>query len=115
MSIGPQAFVCHQTKEEMNKSKEAARSRVGDPNSPWRNRPVEESLREFQRMRMGMYERGEPGGAVRVSRPCVTLSMVWCDCGVRRHAPSTTLAWRVVSCPCNDVTMACDVVHPQFT
>ena len=52
------AYVCHQTKAEMEASKEHAKFKTGDPNSPWRNRPVEESLREFQNMRLGMYAEG---------------------------------------------------------
>ena len=28
---------------------------IGDPCSPWRNRPIEESLREFENMRKGKY------------------------------------------------------------
>jgi glutamyl/glutaminyl-tRNA synthetase len=27
--------------------------------SPWRNRPIEESIREFQRMKEGYYKEGE--------------------------------------------------------
>lgn len=95
------AYVCHQTKEEMEASKAHARSRVGlaplwgptafgwlvtggwppalcgvqpltplvspvascrhktgDPNSPWRDRPISENLLEFENMRMGLYARG---------------------------------------------------------
>jgi len=53
------AYVCHQTKEQMEVSRKIAEARDGrDPNSPWRNRPVEESLREFQAMRDGRYEEG---------------------------------------------------------
>lgn len=45
------AYVCHQTGEEISKSREIAKEKAanpefpGDPNSPWRDRPVEESLR----------------------------------------------------------------------
>jgi glutaminyl-tRNA synthetase len=55
------AYVCHQTKEEMEASREIARARDGvrSPDSPWRNRPVEESLREFDAMRAGKYEEGK--------------------------------------------------------
>lgn len=53
------AYVCHQTKEQMEVSRKIAEARDGrDPHSPWRNRPVEESLREFQAMRDGFYEEG---------------------------------------------------------
>ena len=31
----------------------------GDPCSPWRNRPIEESLREFENMRKGKYGASE--------------------------------------------------------
>jgi len=52
------AYVCHQTKEEMQRSRDLARSRTGNPNSPWRNRSVEENLREFENMRKGKYAAG---------------------------------------------------------
>lgn len=54
------AFVCHQSKEEMEASKEIAKARDGRPGaeSPWRNRPVAESLRELAAMRAGRYEEG---------------------------------------------------------
>jgi len=53
------AFVCHQSKEEMEASREIAKARDGrDPNSPWRDRPIEESLREFEAMRYGKYPAG---------------------------------------------------------
>jgi len=44
------AYVCHQTGEEISKSRGIAKEKAanpdfeGDPNSPWRDRPVEESL-----------------------------------------------------------------------
>jgi glutaminyl-tRNA synthetase len=53
------AFVCHQTKADMEVSRDIARSRKGDPNSPWRDRSVEENLAEFDAMRRGMYAEGE--------------------------------------------------------
>ena len=54
------AYVCHQTKAEIEASRAISRARKGgDPNSPWRNRTVEENLREFNKMRMGMYGEGE--------------------------------------------------------
>jgi glutaminyl-tRNA synthetase len=54
------AYVCHQTKADIEASREAARAKDGrDPESPWRNRPVEESLREFEAMRAGRFEEGK--------------------------------------------------------
>ena len=54
------AYVCHQTKADIERSRAISRARKGgDPNSPWRNRSVEENLREFEKMRMGMYGEGE--------------------------------------------------------
>ena len=47
------AYVCHQTKEEMSDY----RSRGLE--SPWRNRTVEENLREFEAMRLGKYDEGK--------------------------------------------------------
>lgn len=59
------AYVCHQNKEEMKRSREMARElntpggrRDLVPESPWRNRTVEENLKLFNDMRMGMYEEG---------------------------------------------------------
>lgn len=46
------AYVCHQTKAEIEQY------RAEKKDSPWRNRPVEESLRMFNNMRRGMYEEG---------------------------------------------------------
>lgn len=54
------AYVCHQSKDEMEASREIARARDGrDPNSPWRNRSVEENLAEFAAMRAGRYPEGK--------------------------------------------------------
>ncbi|KAG2491132.1 hypothetical protein HYH03_010575 [Edaphochlamys debaryana] len=47
------AYVCHQTKEEIEKSRE-----LREP-SPWRDRPMEESLRLFEDMRRGLVEEGK--------------------------------------------------------
>lgn len=59
------AYVCHQSKADIEKSRDIARAKIADPNSsgdpcsPWRNRPVEESLREFDNMRKGKYAANE--------------------------------------------------------
>lgn len=52
------AYVCHMTPEEIRAS------RGGDEkgpryDSPYRNRPIEENLREFERMKAGEYEEGQ--------------------------------------------------------
>lgn len=47
------AFVCHQTKEQMSEY------RNKELNSPWRDRTVEENLRLFSAMRMGMFDEGK--------------------------------------------------------
>lgn len=55
------AYVCHQSKVEIEASREIIRQKFADPtfegcpNSPWRDRPIEESLREFEKMRKGLY------------------------------------------------------------
>ena len=60
------AYVCHQTGEEISKSRGIAKEKAanpdfeGDPNSPWRDRPVEESLKVRGRERKG--GRGEDWG-----------------------------------------------------
>lgn len=53
------AYVCHQSKADMEVSREICKARDGrNPCSPWRDRPIEESLREFEAMRAGRYEEG---------------------------------------------------------
>eukprot|EP01118_Nematostelium_gracile_P007532 TRINITY_DN2457_c0_g1_i1.p1 TRINITY_DN2457_c0_g1~~TRINITY_DN2457_c0_g1_i1.p1 ORF type:complete len:812 (-),score=231.26 TRINITY_DN2457_c0_g1_i1:35-2194(-) len=47
------AYVCHQTKEEMREYKQLAKD------SPYRNRPIEESLRLFREMSQGRFKEGE--------------------------------------------------------
>lgn len=47
------AYVCHQTRAEMKKTKEAREE------SPWRNRPIEESLKLFEDMKNGKFAEGE--------------------------------------------------------
>ena len=70
------AYVDHQTPEEIKRSREIAQEcsreggRKGDcsglgcridlnPESPWRNRSVEENLRLFEDMRQGKFAEGE--------------------------------------------------------
>ncbi len=47
------AFVCHQSSEEIAASREAKTP------SPWRDRPIEESLKLFEDMRRGLIEEGK--------------------------------------------------------
>ncbi|KAJ5077171.1 glutamine--tRNA ligase [Anaeramoeba ignava] len=47
------AYVCHQTPKEMSQGREDM------IDSPWRNRPIEESLAEFEKMKKGFYKEGE--------------------------------------------------------
>lgn len=47
------AYVCHQTKQEISEGREKHTP------SPWRDRPVEESLREFELMKCGYYAPSE--------------------------------------------------------
>ena len=59
------AYVCHQTKAEIEESRDICKRRLADPNSeelkklspesPWRNRPIAESLKEFADMRKGKF------------------------------------------------------------
>jgi len=59
------AYVCHQSKIEIEACREIARAIIADPKfdgtpcSPWRDRPIEESLREFDNMRKGKYAASE--------------------------------------------------------
>ena len=56
------AYVCHQTKVDIEACREIARGKIsdpnfpGNPNSPWRDRSIEENLVEFNNMRLGKYE-----------------------------------------------------------
>eukprot|EP00612_Vaucheria_litorea_P003277 CAMPEP_0171468966 /NCGR_PEP_ID=MMETSP0945-20130129/10963_1 /TAXON_ID=109269 /ORGANISM="Vaucheria litorea, Strain CCMP2940" /LENGTH=567 /DNA_ID=CAMNT_0011997939 /DNA_START=70 /DNA_END=1770 /DNA_ORIENTATION=+ len=62
------AYVCFQTKDEIGKCREIAKMKVagmsskvcgGDPNSPYRNRPIEESLSLFDDMKSGKFKENE--------------------------------------------------------
>ncbi|CAM9154211.1 unnamed protein product, partial [Hapterophycus canaliculatus] len=62
---GGKAYVCHQTKDDIFKCREIAKvnaanpdANAGDPCSPWRNRPVQESLDLFEKMRTGQLDEG---------------------------------------------------------
>ena len=46
------AYVCHETSEQIRASRDARRD------SPWRDRPVEESVRIFDEMRRGLWDEG---------------------------------------------------------
>ncbi len=52
------AYVCHMTGEEIHASR-GGEQKGPRHDSPWRNRPIEESLREFQRMKEGYYAEGK--------------------------------------------------------
>jgi glutaminyl-tRNA synthetase len=59
------AYVCHQTKAEIEASRDICKRRLADPNneelkklspnSPWRDTPVEENLKKFADMRKGTF------------------------------------------------------------
>lgn len=51
-------LLCRQTKDEIEKSREAR-----EP-SPWRDRPIEESLALFEQMKQGRIDEGKVGGGV---------------------------------------------------
>jgi glutaminyl-tRNA synthetase len=59
------AFVCHQSKADIEASRLIAKAKISDPNvpgtpnSPWRDRSVEDNLREFDNMRKGKYAANE--------------------------------------------------------
>eukprot|EP01022_Parablepharisma_sp_SALTPOND_P026501 TRINITY_DN64282_c4_g1_i1.p1 TRINITY_DN64282_c4_g1~~TRINITY_DN64282_c4_g1_i1.p1 ORF type:complete len:972 (-),score=63.93 TRINITY_DN64282_c4_g1_i1:4540-7368(-) len=63
------AYVCHQTKEELGKS------RAEEKESPWRNRPPEESLELFYKMKEGAFKEQEAMLRLKVdmkhSNPCM--------------------------------------------
>jgi len=47
------AYVCHQSSEDIKITRDRGTE------SPWRNRSVEENLREFEKMKLGLYKEGE--------------------------------------------------------
>ncbi|CAM9224184.1 unnamed protein product [Choristocarpus tenellus] len=59
------AYVCHQSKDDISRCRDVARAKMMDPNadgdpcSPWRDRPVEESLALFEDMRVGKMEENQ--------------------------------------------------------
>lgn len=53
---GGNAYVCHQTKEEI---RECRKEKSNQKPSPYRNRPIEENLRLFSDMRRGRFDEGE--------------------------------------------------------
>ena len=53
LTSSKEAFVCHQTKKEMNEYREKKMD------SPFRNRSVEENLKLFKMMRQGRFEEKE--------------------------------------------------------
>jgi len=58
------AYVCHQNKSDILACREVAKAKITDPSapgnhlSPWRNRSIEENLKEFENMRKGKYDAG---------------------------------------------------------
>lgn len=52
------AYVCHMTPEEIEASRGGA-AKGPRWNSPWRDRPIQENLEEFQKMKDGQYEEGK--------------------------------------------------------
>ncbi|KCV72862.1 hypothetical protein H696_00435 [Fonticula alba] len=53
------AYICHQTAEEIHQSRGGADNKGPRTESPWRNRPIEESLKLFHDMRDGKFAPGE--------------------------------------------------------
>lgn len=53
------AYVCHMTPEEIRASRGGDDCKGARFDSPWRNRPIEENLREFEKMKNGEYEEGK--------------------------------------------------------
>lgn len=53
------AYVCHMNQEEIMASRGGTDGKGPRYDSPWRNRPIEENLREFERMKNGEYEEGK--------------------------------------------------------
>lgn len=53
------AYVCHQTPEEMKAARQIMRQTHQPSSSPWRDRPIEESLQLFKKMKKGALKEGE--------------------------------------------------------
>lgn len=71
------------------------RHKTGNPNSPWRDRPVEENLFEFENMRLGMYEKGTATLRMKIDmndpRPCMWDPVAY---RIKYHAhPRTGNKW----------------------
>lgn len=56
---GGKAYVCHMTQEEISISRGGPDGKLPKTESPWRNRPIKESMEEFIKMKDGFYEEGE--------------------------------------------------------
>ena len=69
------AYVCHLSPEEVNASRGGKDHSGTRFESPWRNRPIEESLKEFERMKNGEYKEGEATLRLKMdmnsSNPCL--------------------------------------------
>jgi glutaminyl-tRNA synthetase len=52
------AYICHSTGEQIHEQR-GGDSKGKRFDSPWRNRPIAESLKEFERMKNGEYKEGE--------------------------------------------------------
>ena len=53
------AYICHLTAKEMQQGRGGEDGMGPKSESPYRNRPIEENLREFENMRKGKYREGE--------------------------------------------------------
>lgn len=66
------AYVCHQT------AAQTAEYRRARKDSPWRNRSVDENLKEFEKMRQGLY--GESEAWLRMKVRFERCD--WCECAL---------------------------------
>ncbi|PNH09069.1 Glutamine--tRNA ligase [Tetrabaena socialis] len=79
------AYVCHQTKDEIEASREKR-----EP-SPWRERPIEESLRLFEDMRRGMVDEGKATLRMKMD-PNALAGFVWYQFALQQKAAAAAEA-----------------------
>jgi len=64
------AYVCHQTAKEMQLGRGGEDGMGQKFESPWRNRSIEENLREFENMTKGKYKEGEATLRLKIDMFC---------------------------------------------
>ena len=90
--LDDKCYVCHQTGDEIKACRELRQHHKPGYESPYRNRPVEESLKLFRDMRDGKFKEGEASLRMKIDwehpNPCM-----WDPVAYRiKHMPHPTPA-----------------------